>query len=188
MRRDAKLFLDRRISRRAFVSRVTRAGVAAGAATALARALEPQRVAAAQPAAGRMRRRPDRRRGDGGVPDRLERAVHLRPRRLGGSRVSRRARRPRAAAVRAGPAREQRSWRWPTATRARRARPRSSTCIPTPAPRTRSARWRTRSATACRWSSPRARSRRWRAARTCFSKRRTWRSCRATTRGGPGTC
>ena len=51
MRGDAKLFLDRRISRRAFVSRVTRAGVAAGAATTLARALEPEAVAAAQPVA-----------------------------------------------------------------------------------------------------------------------------------------
>jgi len=47
MRDDAKLYLDRRISRRAFVSRLTRAGVAAGAAAGLARHLE-----AAQPPAG----------------------------------------------------------------------------------------------------------------------------------------
>src|SRR5436305_1011080 len=47
MRDDAKLYLERRISRRTFVSRVTRAGVAAGAAAGLARQLE-----AAQPPTG----------------------------------------------------------------------------------------------------------------------------------------
>src|SRR5437868_2550024 len=53
MRDDAKLFLDRRITRRTFVSRVTRAGVAAGAAAGLARELEGAQ-SAAPVAAGRI--------------------------------------------------------------------------------------------------------------------------------------
>ncbi len=53
MKRDAHLFLDRRISRRAFVSRLTRAGVAATAATGLARSLDAVEQTAAPPAVGR---------------------------------------------------------------------------------------------------------------------------------------
>jgi benzoylformate decarboxylase len=44
-----RLFLDRRISRRAFVSRVTRAGVAASAASTLARSLDAAEQSAATP-------------------------------------------------------------------------------------------------------------------------------------------
>jgi hypothetical protein len=39
MKRDARLFLDRQISRRDFVSRLARTGVASGAAAGLARLL-----------------------------------------------------------------------------------------------------------------------------------------------------
>jgi len=50
MRDDAKLYLDRRISRRAFVSRLTIAGVAAGAAAGFARQLEAAQPPIAAPA------------------------------------------------------------------------------------------------------------------------------------------
>jgi benzoylformate decarboxylase len=51
----ARLFLDARVSRRGFVSRLTRLGVGASAAAALARALEPQSAAAQSAApAGRV--------------------------------------------------------------------------------------------------------------------------------------
>jgi thiamine pyrophosphate-dependent acetolactate synthase large subunit-like protein len=50
MRDAARLFLDRRMSRRAFVSRLTSAGVAAGAAAGISRSLDAQR-APAQPGA-----------------------------------------------------------------------------------------------------------------------------------------
>jgi benzoylformate decarboxylase len=55
MRDEARLFLDRRMTRRRFVSRLTQAGVAAGAAGTLSRALEAP-LAAAQDgaAAGRV--------------------------------------------------------------------------------------------------------------------------------------
>ncbi len=42
MRDAARLFLDRRMTRRGFVSRLTRAGVAAGTAAGMSRSLEAQ--------------------------------------------------------------------------------------------------------------------------------------------------
>lgn len=50
MRDAARLFLDRRMTRRGFVSRLTKAGVAAGAAAGLSRALDAQAPAAGAPA------------------------------------------------------------------------------------------------------------------------------------------
>jgi thiamine pyrophosphate-dependent acetolactate synthase large subunit-like protein len=54
MKDAARRLLDRQISRRGFVSRLTRAGIAAGAAAGLARALEPQAIAAQAQGGGRV--------------------------------------------------------------------------------------------------------------------------------------